>query len=243
MSVPALDINAAELNRRFADAHPADIIRWAADTFGTGLVLTSSFGAESMCAIHLAISVRADIPIVFVNTGYLFQQTLTFMEMLRQRYQLNVLEYHSQNDPLVWLTVHGESDPRIRQNPDACCAANKNEVFDRAMRDLAPMAWIRGVRAHQSQTRAAMQIVEWNRRTNCWAISPLLSWSHKQIFQYMKQHELPFHPLWHEGYSSIGCNPETCTRPVAAGEDARSGRWAGMDKKECGIHLDQGAGI
>lgn len=231
------------LNSRFATAHPAEIFQWAAETFGQGLIMTSSFGAESMCAIHLATRVLPQIPIVFVNTGYLFPQTLAFMEQMRRQYQLNVLEFHTRNDPVVWLTVNGEPDPRRRNNVDACCAANKNEVFDRAMRELAPTAWIRGVRADQSDLRAKMRFVDFSRRINAWAISPLLGWGHRQIFDYMKQNQLPHHPMWQEGYVSIGCNPETCTRPVTMEDDQRSGRWSGMDKKECGIHLDQGAGI
>ncbi len=242
-SIAAPVIDAGKINADFHGRDPAELVRWAADTFGAGLVMTSSFGAESMCLIHLAIAVRPDIPIVLVNTGYLFPETLAFMEEMRKRFDLHVLEYHTRNDPLVWLTVHGEPDPRVRQNVEACCAANKNEVFDRAMRELAPTAWLRGVRAHQSDHRARMLPVEWNSRVNCWAISPLLAWTNRDVHQYMKRHDLPYHPLWKQGYNSIGCNPETCTRPVAAHEDQRSGRWAGTEKKECGIHLDQGAGI
>ena len=240
-AMPRFDVE--KINADFQGRDPAQLVRWASETFGTDLIMTSSFGAESMCLIHLAVSVRPDIPIVLVNTGYLFPQTLAFMEAMRQRFDLNVREYHSRNDPVVWLTVNGETDPRQRNNVDACCAANKNEVFDRAMRELAPAAWLRGVRAHQSDHRAAMVPVQWNKRVNCWAISPLLEWTNRDIHAYMKKHELPYHPLWEQGYNSIGCSPETCTRPVGADEDQRSGRWAGLDKKECGIHLDQGAGI
>ncbi len=238
-----LPLDADSINTRFANASPTDIIAWSAETFGRGLVMTSSFGAESLCAIHLATSILPDIPIVFVNTGYLFPQTLAFMEQMRRQYRLNVLEYHTHNDPVVWLTVNGQTDPRVRTNVEACCAANKNEVFDRAMRELKPAAWIRGVRAHQSDHRAKMRVLEYSRRVNAWAISPLLGWNNRQILEYMKNHQLPHHPMWEQGYVSIGCNPETCTRPVGTGDDARSGRWSGMDKKECGIHLDQGAGI
>ncbi len=235
--------NVENINVAFQNCDPAEMIRWAAATFGDDLVMTSSFGAESACLIHLAISVRPQIPIVLVNTGYLFPQTLAFMESLRQRFHLNVREYHSRNDPILWLTINDEPDPRLRRNVEACCAANKNEVFDRAMRELAPAAWLRGVRAEQTDHRAELSPVQWNQRVNCWAISPLLAWTQREVHAYMKQHDLPFHPLWAQGYNSIGCNPETCTRPVDLREDQRCGRWAGMAKKECGIHLDQGAGI
>ncbi|MGC9260476.1 MAG: phosphoadenylyl-sulfate reductase [Phycisphaerae bacterium] len=241
VTAPLFDIE--KINAAFQGGHPAELIRWAAATFDDDLMMSSSFGAESLCLIHLAIAVRPEIPIVLINTGYLFPQTLAFMEAMRQRFHLNVREYHSRHDPVVWLTINGESDPRVRQHVEACCAANKNEVFDRAMRELAPAAWLRGVRAQQTDHRAALQPVQWNQRVKCWAISPLLAWTHREVHAYMKQYELPYHPLWEQGYNSIGCNPETCTRPVGAHADQRDGRWAGMAKKECGIHLDQGAGI
>ncbi len=205
--------------------------------------MTSSFGAESMCTIHMATQIKPDIKIVVVNTGYLFPETLTFMAQMRQRFNLNVWEYHSHNDPIVWLTVNGEPDPRVRENVDACCAANKNEVFDRAMRELAPDAWIRGIRADQSEMRSSVLPVQWSSRNNCYAISPILKWSARDIYLYMKKFDLPYHPLWEKGYTSIGCNPATCTRAVDPEDDQRSGRWSGTEKTECGIHLDQGAGI
>jgi phosphoadenosine phosphosulfate reductase len=232
-----------ELNARFDRATPQEIIAWAAQFFGDGLAMTSSFGADSMSTIHLATQIKPDIRIVVVNTGYLFPETLTFMEEMRRAYRLNVLEFHTKNDPVVWLSINGEPDPRVRNNRDACCAANKNEVTDRAFREIAPLAYLRGIRADQTAERAQMKIVQWSSRFNCWAISPILRWSSRDVFRYMKEHTLPHHPLWEQGYTSIGCNPETCTRPVGAGEDERAGRWAGSDKKECGINLDLGRDI
>jgi phosphoadenosine phosphosulfate reductase len=105
------------------------------------------------------------------------------------------------------------------------------------MRDLAPRAWLRGIRRNQADTRKASQFVEWSQRYNCYAVSPLLNWTGREIHQYMKQHDLPYHPLYEQGYASIGCNPLSCTRPIGAGEDPRSGRWSGSGKVECGINL------
>jgi phosphoadenosine phosphosulfate reductase len=115
---------------------------------------------------------------------------------------------------------------------------NKNEPFERAMKELEPRAWLRGIRRAQSDTRKGAQFVEWNSRYNCYAVSPLLNWSTRDIYQYMKQHDLPYHPLYEKGYLSIGCNPLSCTRPVTAGEDPRAGRWTGQGKVECGINLE-----
>lgn len=230
-------------NARLDSATPEKIVQWAAEKFGGKLVMTSSFGADSMCTVHLATQVVPNIPIIFVNTGYLFPETLAFMEEMRTRFKLNVQEFHTRNDPVTWLTVNGEPDPRVRNNVPACCGANKNPVMDRAMETLAPAAFLRGVRAGQTNERAAMKVIEWMERYNAWAISPILRWNSRQVFDYMQKHNLPHHPLWELGYTSIGCNPETCTRPVGFGEDERAGRWAGSDKKECGINLDLGKDI
>ena len=105
------------------------------------------------------------------------------------------------------------------------------------MRDLAPHAWLRAIRRNQADTRRAVQFVEWSQRYNCYAISPLLNWTGREIHAYMKKHDLPYHPLWEKGYLSIGCNPLSCTRAVQPGEDARSGRWSDAGKVECGINL------
>lgn len=238
-----------QLNARFDKTDPLDIVRWAADTFGlagpsgSGLVMTSSFGADSMCTLHLATRVQPNLPIIFINTGYLFAETIKFMEEMRSRFHLNVREFHTHNDPITWLTVNGEPDPRVRNNRDTCCAANKNSVMDRAMKELAPTGWIRGVREGQTEDRAKSTIVQWSARYQAWAVSPILRWSSRDVFQYMKRNDLPHNPLWEQGYVSIGCNPATCTRPIAAGEDERAGRWSGSEKKECGINLDVGSNI
>jgi phosphoadenosine phosphosulfate reductase len=235
----------ASLNATFDKSPPSDIVRWAASTFGDRLLMTSSFGADSMCMIHLVSQMKPNIPIIFINTGYLFPETLQFMEQLRTEHQLNVREYHTPNDPVVWLSINGEPDPRVRNNRDACCAANKDSVMDRAMADLATpgSGWIRGVRGSQTEDRAKSAILQWYARYQAWAISPILRWSSRDVFQYMKEHNLPHHPLWEKGYVSIGCNPTTCTRPISSGEDERAGRWSGSDKKECGINLDLGSDI
>jgi phosphoadenosine phosphosulfate reductase len=240
---PLTPADAAALNMRFEHAPPSDIVRWACATFGQRLAMTSSFGADAMCMIHLATQAMPGIPIIFVNTGYLFPETLAFMEDMRQKYRLNVHEFHTSNDPVVWLSVNGEPDPHVRRNIPACCGANKNPVMDRAMATLRPAAFLRGVRSGQTAERAGMNIVEWMDRYQAWAISPILRWNTQQVFQYMRQHDLPHHPLWEQGYVSIGCNPVTCTRPVILGEDERAGRWSGSDKKECGINLDLGRDI
>lgn len=225
------------LNQMFEATDPTRIVEWAVAQFGDELVMSSSFGAESALLLHMAAQAKPDIKVIFVNTGYLFPQTHAFMEQLRRRLNLNVWIYRTRNDPIAWLHAAGEDNPRFRKDVAACCAVNKNEPFDRAMKELAPRGWLRGIRRNQSELRKGAAFISWSPRYNCHAISPLLNWTGREIHAYLKQHDLPYHPLLDEGYLSIGCNPLTCTRPVGAGEDARDGRWADSDKVECGINL------
>jgi phosphoadenosine phosphosulfate reductase len=161
------------------------------------------------------------------------------MEQLRRRLNLNVWAYRTMQDPIAWLKRAGEDDPTIRKDRDVCCAVNKNEPFERAMAELRPKAWLRGIRRDQAKTRKDRRFVEWSSRFKCYAISPLLNMDSRSIHAYLKQNDLPRHPLWEKGYASIGCNPLSCTRPIQIGEDARAGRWDGSDKIECGINVDK----
>jgi phosphoadenosine phosphosulfate reductase len=233
--VGGLDIES--LNPLFERSDPEQVVKWAAAQFGRDLVMSSSFGAESALMIHLATRVVPDIRIVMVDTGYLFPETHLFMEQLRHRFDLNVWVFRTRNDPIAYLHKAGEENPEWRKDVDACCAANKNEPFDRAMAQLRPKAWLRGIRRNQSETRRGVPFVEWSRRYDCYAISPLLNWTGREIHKYMKAHDLPYHPLYEIGYASIGCNPLSCTRPITAGEDPRAGRWTDAGKVECGINL------
>jgi phosphoadenosine phosphosulfate reductase len=233
------ELDLASLNTMFETADPARIVEWAAGQFGRDhLVMSSSFGAESALLLHMAVQALPDIKVIFVDTGYLFPETHAFMEELRRRLNLNIWAYRTKNDPIVWLHRAGEDNYQYRKDRDSCCAANKNEPFDRAMRELKPAAWIRGIRRDQNAERKDRQFVEWSKRFNCHAISPLLNWGSREIHAYLKKHDLPYHPLFDKGYASIGCNPLSCTMPIQLGEDARAGRWAGSAKVECGINVE-----
>lgn len=231
-------LDTASLNEMFEKSPPADVVRWAHAEFGEELVMSSSFGSDSAVLLHMAAQVKPDIKVIMVDTGFLFPETWQFMEELRKRLGLNVWVYRTRQDPMVYLEHAGEGDPRYRKDVERCCAVNKNEPFDRAMKDLAPKAWLRGIRRRQAESRTGKQFVEFSTRYNCWAISPLLNWGGREIHQYLKLHGLPYHPLREQGYVSVGCNPLSCTRPITAGEDERAGRWSGTGKIECGINLN-----
>jgi phosphoadenosine phosphosulfate reductase len=228
-------IDVQAMNSAFETIEPQKIVAWAATTFAPELVMTSSFGAESAALLHMATQTVPDMKVIMIDTGYLFPETYSFMEDLRQRLNLNVWVYRTRNDPIAYLRRAGEENPQFRKDVDACCAANKNEPMERAMKQLQPRAWMRGIRRDQSETRQATPFVEWSARYKCYAISPLLNWRSREVYAYLKKHDLPFHPLYEKGYASIGCYP--CTRPIQIGEDSRSGRWSGTNKVECGINL------
>lgn len=233
---PNLDL--PELNAMLETRTPPQIVAWAAAQFGDELVMTSSFGAESAVLLHMAAGVNPRVKVIMIDTGYLFPETWSFMEQLRKRLDLNIWVYRTRNDPIQYLRDANETDHTWRNDVERCCGVNKNEPFDRAMKELKPAAWLRGIRRDQADTRKSRQIVEWSKRNNGYAISPLLVWSGRDIGMYMKQHDLPYHPLVEKGYLSIGCNPQSCTRAVLPGEDPRAGRWSGQSKTECGLHVD-----
>jgi phosphoadenosine phosphosulfate reductase len=236
-TIAQLDL--AAVNQMMAGSNAARIIEWTIAQFGDDVVMSSSFGADSVVLLDMVQRVKPGIKIVFVNTGFLFPETHAYMEQLRLKLNLNVWIYRTRNDPLTYLRTAGEENPSWRKDIDACCAANKNEPFERAMKELSPKAWLRGIRRDQAKTRADTQFVEWSQRYQCHAVSPLLNWTSRDFHEYVKKHDLPRHPLWEKGYVSIGCNPLSCTRPVGEGEDPRAGRWAGQDKIECGINVDR----
>jgi phosphoadenosine phosphosulfate reductase len=239
ISVPTSDkLDLDTLNPMFERSTPEQVVAWAAATFGDGLVMSSSFGEQAAVLLHMVTRAKPDIRIIFVDTGYLFPETYQFMEQLRHRFNLNVWTFRTKNDPIAYLHRAGELNPFERKNIKACCAANKDEPFERAFRELAPKAWLRGTRRDQSEERNKFNVVMWYKRYNCYAISPILNWTSREVGAYMKKHDLPYHPLVEKGYPSIGCNPLSCTRNVLPGEDPRAGRWAGTGKVECGINLD-----
>lgn len=233
-----LDVLSAE----FEDRDALDIIAWAADAFGDDLALSSSFGADSAVMLHLATRVKPDIKVIAVDTGFLFPETVRFRDELAERLNLNLHVYRPLVPREIFLEEHGKM---WQSSPDSCCGMNKREPFDRAKRELGVRAWLTGIRREQSATRRSTPIVQRD-HMGLVKLCPIAQWTTKDVHYYLQENELPYHPLRDQGYLSIGCHPEEgfCTTKVRPGEDPRSGRWAGFDKTECGLHVhDQGSGI
>jgi phosphoadenosine phosphosulfate reductase len=222
MAVPTAELSLEAANRHFDGASPEETIAWAAERFGDGLVLASSF--NDCVLIDLVARTAPQVPIVFLDTQYHFVETLEYVEQVRQRYGLHVEVVR----PLV------APDDLWQTDPDACCAARKVEPLGRALRNRT--AWMSGLRRAESSTRASAPVVSWDSRWQAVKINPIVAWSDAQVEEHVRRHELPEHPLTSQGYRSIGCWP--CTRPTGDGEDARAGRWSGTGKLECGLHLN-----
>lgn len=206
----------------FESSHPLEVLRWAGEEYGDGLVVTASFGDAVL--VHLVSQAIPDADIVLLDTGYLFAETEWYADQLRQRYSLRLRTIHPRTDaePDQWMT-----------DTDACCQARKVEPMERALD--AKTAWISGLRRDDSPARRHIPVVHVDLLRQITKVNPIAAWTDQEVEHYKSMELLPDHPLTDRGYSSIGCWP--CTRPVAPGGDARSGRWAGSDKTECGLHV------
>ena len=210
----------AEASARLEVSGAGAAITWAADRFGDSLVIAGSF--QDAVLVDIAERAAPGIEIVFLDTQYHFAETLWFVEQLRRRYDLNLTVV----DPLV------EPDDRWQRDLQGCCGVRKVEPLARAL--AGKDAWITGLRRVDAPTRAAAPVVSWDLARSMVKVNPLAAWTDADVEGYLADHDLPRHPLAERGYPSIGCWP--CTRPVAAGEDPRAGRWSGSDKTECGLH-------
>jgi len=221
-------LNIAALNRHFEQASPPEILSWAWQTFAPAIAATSSFQSQSIPLLHLISLHTPDLPILFIDTGYHFPETLAFVDQLASRSQLTIRRLRPTSDG------HPQSRTLLYQtNPDLCCHINKVEPLKQAMSGLR--AWISGIRRDQTDHRRSTPIIS-RREDGVYKVCPMATWTGRQTWQYIYDHDLPSHPLFHQGYLSIGCQP--CTRPVTADEDDRAGRWAGRTKTECGLHLE-----
>jgi phosphoadenosine phosphosulfate reductase len=180
--------------------------------------------------------VRPDIPVIFIDTGYLFPETYVFAETLTQRLKLNLKVYQSPVSPARMEALHGRLwEAGSEEALDHYQRIRKLEPTQRAMRELNATAWLAGVQRHQTEYRAGLSIVEVPANSGCtYKIHPILNWTTKDVHEYLKKHDLPYHPLYEQGYASIGDTHST--KPITEGMHERDGRFLGL-KQECGLHL------
>jgi phosphoadenosine phosphosulfate reductase len=220
----------ARLNAELRDAEPQAILRAAIEHFGDKVALVSSFGSESAVLLHMAAQIKPDIPVLFLDTGMLFGQTLDYRKQLVAK--LGLTDVRDLRPQFQDLAIHDPGGDLWKTNTDACCNIRKVLPLDRALDGFD--GWITGRKRFQGGDRLRLQVVEQGETQI--KFNPLANWTKEQLDAYAVEHDLPPHPLVAFGYPSIGCWP--CTAPVEEGGDTRAGRWAGSDKTECGIHLD-----
>ncbi len=218
-------------NALLARKTPAERVAWALAHLPDRHVLSSSFGAQSAVSLHLLTRQQPGIPVVFIDTGYHFPETYSFVDELTERLSLNLQIYRNPMSPAWQEARYGQRWLQGVEGLDAYHHDNKVEPMQRALRELGAGTWFAGLRRDQSATRRNARFITWS--DNYWKVHAIADWSDRDVHQYLREHELPYHPLWEQGYVSIG-DMQT-TRSLAEVTDLDETRFFGL-KRECGLH-------
>lgn len=212
-------------------------VRWAMDEFGDKLILTTSFGIQAAVMLHLATRVVPDIPVVFIDTGYLFPETYRFADELTKRLKLNLKTYQPRRSPAQQEALEGKRWELGLDGLKAYNFENKVEPMDRAVRELGATAWLAGLRRVQASTRESLGYVQVQNKIT--KVHPILDWDNRTVHRYLTEHGLPYHPLWDNGYVSVG--DWHSSAPLQPGMTEEQTRFGGL-KRECGLHEISGRG-
>jgi phosphoadenosine phosphosulfate reductase len=218
-------------NRRFARLDAAERVAWALANLPDTPVLSSSFGAQAAVSLHLVTSQQRRIPVVFIDTGYLFPQTYRFVDELVQRLGLNLKVYRNPLSPAWQEARYGRRWEQGIDGIDAYNRDNKVEPMERALRELNAGTWFAGLRRDHGPSRADTPFLAWS--GGRWKVHPIADWSDRDVYRYLKRHALPYHPLWEQGYESIG--DVHTTRSLHDVQTRAETRFFGL-KRECGLH-------
>lgn len=219
------------LNARLEQASAHERIAWAAETFGSGLVMSTSFGVQAAVLLHIANEVVPGIPVIFVDTGYLFPETYRFADELTKLLKLNLKSYVPLRTPAHQEALDGKRWELGLDGLKDYNFENKVEPMNRALRELGATAWLSGLRRSQSSTRGNLGVVQQQNKTS--KIYPIIDWSDRDIYNHLTNNGLNYHPLWDEGYVSVG--DWHSTSKLGEGMSAEETRFNGL-KRECGLH-------
>lgn len=221
----------AELQLTAESWSPQRVLGWAFETFGNGVAISSAFGAEGMVLIDMASRIRKDFRLFTIDTEFLFPETYNLMDQIEQKYEIKIERVFALLSPEEQDRVHGAA--LWTRDPDQCCNLRKIEPLRRKLSELS--AWITSIRRDQTSFRRSAGKVEWDAKFGLVKINPIADWTPKQVWRYLMEHGVPYNALHDQNYPSIGCTH--CTRAIRPGEDHRAGRWPGMSKTECGLHV------
>ncbi len=219
---------AAEAAATLKGAPAVDVVKWAAQTFGSRLCITSSM--TDAVIVDLVSKQVPGIDVLFLDTGYHFAETIGTRDAVSVVYPVNVINV---TPPTTVAEQDAELGPKLyARNPDLCCYLRKVVPLEQSLEPYD--AWITGVRRDETDARTDTKVIQWDPRRQMVKVNPIVEWSQQEVDDYINEHGVLVNPLVYDGYPSIGCR--TCTARVEAGADPRSGRWAGTAKTECGIH-------
>ncbi|ELR99679.1 phosphoadenylyl-sulfate reductase [Gloeocapsa sp. PCC 73106] len=222
------------INQQLSQVSALEIIHWAYNTFGKGLVMSTSFGIQSAVMLHLVTQVAPDLPVIWVDTGYLPSETYQFAENLTQRLQLNLKVYQSPISPARMEAIYGKLwDKQDLVSLNLYDQIRKVEPMQRALEELKATAWLAGLRKEQTDHRKTLDFVA--TQGQYYKVHPILTWNSRDIYQYLNTYDLPYHPFFDLGYVSVG--DWHSSRPFLADDNSeRDTRFNGV-KQECGLHL------
>ncbi|MEL7512896.1 MAG: phosphoadenylyl-sulfate reductase [Cyanobacteria bacterium J06554_3] len=233
---PETQLDLEALNQRFDQTEAEELIEWGAQTFGDGLVMSTSFGIQSAVMLGLVTSIIPDVPVIWIDTGYLPAETYRFADRLTKRLNLNLKVYQSPMTPARMEALHGKLwDEGTVEAFNRYDQIRKVEPMQRALKELGTTAWLTGLRSQQTDHRKTLNRIDM--QANLYKLMPILHWGSRDIYTYLKKHDLPYHPFFREGYVSVG--DWHSSRPlVSEDSDGRATRFNGL-KQECGIHIPQ----
>lgn len=229
-----LDLQAE--NEALESATAEERVAWALRHFKDKVVLSSSFGAQAAVSLHMAVMQWPDIPVILVDTGYLFPETYQFIHDLSQRLDLNLKVYSNPMTPAYQEAVYGKLWEIGLPGIEKYNEMNKVEPMNRAMKELGARAWLAGLRRQQSSSRGKLKVL--GNKDGILKIHPIINWTDRDVFNYLKKNDLPYHPLWHQGYVSIG--DAHTTEKLTGDMTSEQTRFFGL-KRECGLHEDTGS--
>jgi phosphoadenosine phosphosulfate reductase len=218
-------------NRNFERMNARERVQWSLENLPGRHVLSSSFGAQSAVALHLLTQEKPDIPVVLIDTGYLFPETYRFIDELVDRLSLNLVVYRAKTSPAWQEARHGQRWLQGAAGLDAYNSENKLEPMKRALQELEAGTWFAGLRRAQTTSRAATPFLE--KSGERWKVHPIADWNDRDVHFYLKRNDLPYHPLWEKGYLSIG--DYHTTRSIHEVDELEQTRFFGI-KRECGLH-------
>ena len=221
----------AEISARLEKAPAEERVRWALERFRPDLILSSSFGAQSAVTLHLVTRQWPEIPVVLIDTGYLFPETYQFIDHLTERLKLNLKVYRAPMSPAWQEARWGKLWEQGIDGIERYNQFNKVEPMQRALRELGARGWITGVRRRQAKSRADTGVLGF--QNGIVKVQPIVDWTDRHVYQYLTKHDLPYHPLWEKGYVSIG--DVHTTRPLTGDMSEEETRFFGL-KRECGLH-------